>query len=401
MIIPPDAIYIISEYNDKIIDSISLSQINKEIYNNRDKIMLNYPTITDKNHKTVLEYSYKKFKFADSIKVIDPNIYFQKINEYIITNVNNLNNIPENTKKLIISIDKYSEIINLENLKINSIKINVTKGSKIILPNILTHLSFGEIFNRSLILPNNLTHLVMGDNCNKSFNLPNSLTHLTMGSRYNRSITLPNSLTHLTFGNEFNRSITLPNSLTHLTMGDKFNRSITLPNNLTHLICGDKFNQSITLPNSLTHLTFGSNFNQSITLPNSLTHLTFGYHFNQPIILPNNLTHLTFGNHFNQPIILPNNLVHLEFSSCSAFNKKIDLIDNNTGKTFKNLESVILPHYFCNELLIGHTENKSKKIKISLDHYHFDKIFPNKQQIDFKYYILTNLDDNEKIDVIL
>ena len=44
----------------------------------------------------------------------------------------------------------------------------------------------------------------------------------------NNKYHLLNSLTHLTFGDDFNRDIKdcLPNSLTHLTFGSKFNQRL-------------------------------------------------------------------------------------------------------------------------------------------------------------------------------
>ncbi len=96
---------------------------------------------------------------------------------------------------------------------------------------------------------------------------------------------LPNSITHLTFGNNFNKSINkLPSSITHLEFGNNFNRPVNnLPNSITHLTFGNNFEQSVdNLPNLITHLTFGHWFNLLVNnLPNSITHLTFGERFNK------------------------------------------------------------------------------------------------------------------------
>ena len=92
---------------------------------------------------------------------------------------------------------------------------------------------------------------------------------------------LPNVLTHLTFGDAFNQPVDdLPNALTHLTFSDAFNQPVNdLPNALTHLTFGDAFNQLVNdLPNALTHLTFGDAFNQLVdNLPNNLIEFAFSY----------------------------------------------------------------------------------------------------------------------------
>ena len=43
MIVPNDTIYLISNYNCNIEDSINLSLLNREIYDNSDGIFLNNP----------------------------------------------------------------------------------------------------------------------------------------------------------------------------------------------------------------------------------------------------------------------------------------------------------------------------------------------------------------------
>ena len=62
--------------------------------------------------------------------------------------------------------------------------------------------------------------------------LPNSITHLTFGWYYNQSFdkdVLPNSLTHLIFGGNYDQPIgkdVLPSKLTHLTFGKNYNQPI-------------------------------------------------------------------------------------------------------------------------------------------------------------------------------
>ena len=136
---------------------------------------------------------------------------------------------------------------------------------------------------------------------------------------------LPNSLTHLTFGWHFDQDVSkLPNSITHLTFGHHFDQDVSkLPNSLIYLTFDHCFNQEThNLPNSITHLEFGWNFKQDVhNLPNSLTHLTFGFAFNQDVSnLPNSLTHLIFGHYFNQDVSkLPKGITYLKFRVCTGY----------------------------------------------------------------------------------
>lgn len=108
---------------------------------------------------------------------------------------------------------------------------------------------------------------------------------------------LPESLTHITFGSNFNQKINanvLPNSLTYLKFGFAFNQKINanvLPNSLTHLIFGGCFNQKLdkfVFPNSLRYIKFGLFYNQEIVrdvLPDSLECIMVGVDITR---LPNN-----------------------------------------------------------------------------------------------------------------
>ena len=467
IMIPIDIIYTVSQYNCNIKDSVNLSLINEEIYNNCANIFLNNPIINQDNYKIILKYKFNNYELDNNFVLKNPNELYQKVKKYFISSLDNLNTIPIYTENLVIDLtDDINEIGDTKIILPNNLKYlkYLTFGDRfnlpITLPNNLTHLTFGNCFNQPLALPNSLTHLTFGYSFNQSINLPNSLTHLTFGFSFNQPINLPDDLTHLTFGyqfnqpidlpnnlkyltfeSNFNQPIILPNSLIHLTFGYQFDQPIDLPNNLKYLTFGDKFNQPITLSNSLIHLTLGYNFYQSISLPNSLTHLTannanfsinmlsnnithlyltnyqhrlnlsksglthltLGWNFNQPIILPDGLTHLTFDkySHFNQPIILPNSLIEINFGL--HFNQKVNLIDKNTGKTFKNLESISFSDNYRRELQIGSVENKCKKVKISLNYKYFYNIFPIEKQYDFDNYILYDsrrLIEHKKINVI-
>nr|URM61964.1 F-box and FNIP repeat domain containing protein [Mimivirus sp.] len=121
---------------------------------------------------------------------------------------------------------------------------------------------------------------------------------------------VPNNVTHLTFGQDFNQNINgyIPNTITNLTFGFRFNKSIKncIPDSVTNLTFGSNFNQNIKdcIPNSVTNLTFGWDFNQDIKncIPNTITNLTFGYYFNKSIknCIPDSVTHLTFGVHLKK-----------------------------------------------------------------------------------------------------
>jgi len=386
--IPNDIIYLISEYNHHIEDSIILSLINKEIYNNCDKIILHNPIITNKNYKTIIKYKFNDFS-DNTCWGIDKNLFCQKKNRYYITDVNidnlikNIIKVPINIKEIHIYLSKnIGGAMNLKNLNASSIVIHKLGNNKIIYPKKITHLTTIEFryhtlsnYDESINLPNGLTHF-SANHFNQPINLPDTLTHISFGSSFNQQINLPNSLTHLTFGKEFSQPINLPNSLTHLTFGHSFNQPINLPNSLTHLTFGHYYNQPINLPNSLTHLTFGHSFNQPINLPNSLTHITFGCEFNQSIILPNSLTHLTFGREFNQPITLPNSLTYLVFGH--NFNQPITLPNKLTHLTFEEYsdfnQSIVLPNSLI-YLFFGNNFNKSISLPNNLEYVKFGNNF--------------------------
>jgi hypothetical protein len=61
--------------------------------------------------------------------------------------------------------------------------------------------------------------------------IPNSVTHLTLGNIFNQPLKkddIPTTVTHLTFDSYFNHQLNkndIPNSVTHLTLGNMFNKS--------------------------------------------------------------------------------------------------------------------------------------------------------------------------------
>ena len=158
MKIPNDTIYLISNYNHDIKDSINLSILNRKINDNCDRITLNNLMITQENFHILSKY-------------------------------------------------------NIKNITLNFFEQSIT------LPNNLTHLTFKEYseFNQPITLPNDLTHLTFGRHFNQSITLPNSLTHLTFGHYFNQPIILPNNLKRIIFGNDFNQKVNLIDETTGKT----------------------------------------------------------------------------------------------------------------------------------------------------------------------------------------
>ena len=101
-------------------------------------------------------------------------------------------------------------------------------------------------------------------------------------SNFNQQVIIPENVTHLSFGDNFNQQVIIPQNVTHLTFGSGFNQQVIIPENVTNLTFDEQFNQQVIIPENVTHLTFGVWFNQQVTIPQSVTHLTFGkcYSFN-------------------------------------------------------------------------------------------------------------------------
>ena len=55
-------------------------------------------------------------------------------------------------------------------------------------------------------------------------------------SNFNQQVIIPQNVTHLTFGFGFNQQIIIPQNVTHLTFGEYFNQPIIIPENVTHYI---------------------------------------------------------------------------------------------------------------------------------------------------------------------
>ena len=167
-------------------------------------------------------------------------------------------------------------------------------------------------------------------------------------SNFNQEVNmLPQLLTHLTFGYDFNQEVTkLPLLLTHLTFGTNFNQEVNmLPQLLTHLTFGNCFNQEVNLlPYQLIHLTLGYEFNKpNIYLPLGIKYLKLNCnnsHINFHIIaqLSSNIEVLELGYNFNLELNdLPNSLKKIIFYRYSKYNKELNCLP-------KFVEHIQLPY---------------------------------------------------------
>lgn len=118
-------------------------------------------------------------------------------------------------------------------------------------------------------------HYNVFDGLYPPFKVPEGATLFDANKYYshrysNRRIILPDGIKKVKFGDRFNRDITLPSSLEEVRFGRDFNQPVTLPDNLETIKFGDLFNQQVTLPEGIKFVWFGDSFNQQTTLPNSI-----------------------------------------------------------------------------------------------------------------------------------
>ena len=104
-------------------------------------------------------------------------------------------------------------------------------------------------------IPDHITHLTFGEYFNKPLGkLPKSLTHLTLGICFDQIVNnLPDTLKFLKFGYAFNKDLgDLPNSIEYLEFGYKFNKSIKqFPNNLKLIIIDKTYNYLHLIPKNI------------------------------------------------------------------------------------------------------------------------------------------------------
>lgn len=386
--IPIDIYSIVSSYVDNPHEIIRISNINYDIYKNRNHLVLNN---YNKMNDYVLIDKIKQFNFQFiNFKEI-PNIT-DFYNEYpnfrilYIKNINDLKLLTTNHNKLIININENlikdvpdNYILNYLNLRYVYIEKNLgtnnylfTDKLKLFINHILNNLP-NDLIGLELcddycpeIFPNNLKHLTFGNDFNRSVNigyLPN-LTSLTLGHGFCKEIlpnTLPKTLIFLNIGDKYDESFevdVLPKNLKYLTLGKNFNSHIeNLPENLISLTFGKKFKQSLLyLPKNLRYLRLGDNFNKyTAKWPNKLSELYFGNDFNQPINnLLDGLTRLSFGKNFGRFVSkLPDNIKNLSFGD--DFNHPLPslpkkLVKLTLGKNYNENINNILEFGLSNEL---------------------------------------------------
>ena len=83
-------------------------------------------------------------------------------------------------------IRKYNELI-FSNYNDYNIEIETNGNYKIIYKSVYR----SSIFNQSVIIPENVTHLTFGCNFNQQVIIPENVTHLTFGYEFNQQVIIP------------------------------------------------------------------------------------------------------------------------------------------------------------------------------------------------------------------
>ena len=223
----------------------------------------------------------------------------------------------------------------------------------------LTHIKFGEQFNKYVNIPKTLKVLHCGYSYNSTIVLP-KLKVLKFGELYNRQIVLPDTLQILIFGYKYNRPLFLPEGLKILRCGKLFNKPLYIPETLKVLILGDNFNQQIDLQN-VEIVIIGDSFNQPLTIPKTLKVLIIGNNFNQPIQLQN-LEILIIGKNFTQTLDLPETLnvliiLNYKYSNINILPDKLNLFGYDNITKYKYIADIIqlLKRSFLASLSINNT----------------------------------------------
>lgn len=333
----------------------------------------------------------------------------QANNKLVIRNLDELENINDNIKILILNdsfnedyeindlsrfkLDKlelynYKKQIDFfpEDLKIyhNNLNINITNILN--LPKTLKELRFktleplkNEMFSNKLIKLN-----ITYNKINKDFLFPKSLKSLTLiSSNINLDFSYLTNLTELYLNYDVNHNDNsiedveydydikkLPMSLKKLYINSTFNNDIEiLPPKLNSLLLIHKFNKKFkknVLHNNLRELILGDYYNQPFekdVLPNKLTKLKLGSSYNQKFeknVLPSGLKILDLNGVYNQKFeinTLPLNLKKLYISGIynQPFNKNVlpdSLITLNIDSPF-NHKFTSLPNNLRDLLLKG------------------------------------------------
>lgn len=288
-------------------------------------------------------YKFFLSKFND----LNCNENENEIIKFFYENKKTLKNIPDNVTYLDFS-NYYKE------LKPNDIS------------NKITHINFGDIFNKSLTyqITLNDTDFTTNNYVKKIFEIsiiPKSVKYIRLGNSFNQKIKvghIPYGVKHIVFDNNANIKTNidiggLPNTITHLEL-NKLCNSIDkgiIPDSVIDLSipCFNSSNQVINyniIPNSVKVLKIRYNTNNikqipksviklkltfdkrdlpniiitpDCNLPDNIKELIFDDNFNGLIpegFIPNSVTHLTLGELFNHPLkqgIIPNSVIYLTF----------------------------------------------------------------------------------------
>ena len=90
------------------------------------------------------------------------------------------------------------------------------------------------------------------------------------------------NITHLTFGDHFNKQVIIPENVTHLTFGWNFNQQVNLPNIKYLEIDCNNIDIIENLPNSVEEIEFDYYFDLELfNLPNSIKKISFIGYYNK------------------------------------------------------------------------------------------------------------------------
>ena len=163
-------------------------------------------------------------------------------------------------------------------------------------------------------------------------------------SNFNQQVIIPQNITHLTFGFYFNQQVIIPENVTHLTFGHYFNQQVIISQNVTHLNFGFHFNQQVNLPNIKYIQIDCNNIDIIDNLPNSIKEIEFGYNFGLELQnLPNSIKKISFhpDSRYDKELnCLPEFVEYLELGK--DYDKKISKFPLNlkTIKCYKNYKYI-------------------------------------------------------------
>lgn len=234
-----------------------------------------------------------------------------------------------------------------------------------VIPNSVTHLSFGYGFHRELAtgsIPNSIVHLTLrnvsgtsGVDVHPNI-LPQSITYLDITDFYQDCIreVIPKSVVYLKYGIPELLVGSIPNSVKFLMLDEQIDGMIqNIPNSVTHFSAY----RNIDLPESVTHLRelvshnlvnrselrhishlseFCGNRNAVLKFGshwNGLTHIEFQDIFNQCLdvnLLPRTLTNLVFGKSFTNGNIVMQQQIIPDSVQCLTFRGSNKMLDENS-----------------------------------------------------------------------